>query len=822
VIGRGYPSYDGLGEFASCWGIALASDLFRVAVVGSGPGGLSAAAHAAKLGVRHVLLERADHLSDTIFKYQRGKFVMSTPDILPLRSDMPFGAGKREGILGAWDRQAADLGVNVRLNADVVRIEKIDGVFKISIADGSTVAAENVILAIGLQGNLNKLTCPGGDLPLVQYQLDDPEEYEAETIVVIGAGDAGVENAIALAKQNAVIIVNREGEFARVKQGNLSLILNAIEKGDIQCYYNSEPARVEPNAIILKTADGEARVPCDRIIARIGASAPRKFVESCGIKFPNADRSALPEVSGTYESNVPGLYIIGALGGYPLIKQAMNQGLEVIEYIVGNKIAPADEPLLQKKFAGLGAVDVDAVIAEVRAAISVFGGLNPLLLRETLLESDVHVLKKDQTVFKRNDYTSSFFTIMRGAVNIQINPFDPSVIVRLPQGAFFGEMGLISGRRRSATALAAEDCVLLETPRRTMLKLIKSVDAVRRTLDQTAIMRQVQTHLAQGVSVQDLKPLVESAELKRFRAGDVIFNQGDHGDDMHLIRSGSCTVSLRVGGRDIVLSYVPSGNYVGEMALLSDSPRSATVKAAHATETIRILGEPFKALLDQQPALKAKVEAKFRQRIMQNEQMQRTPEAGNIIQFLIEQGVGEGTDVLLIDESLCVHCDNCEKACAETHGGISRLDREAGPTYATIHVPTSCRHCEHPHCMSDCPPNAIHRAPDGEVFIDDSCIGCGNCERNCPYKVIQMASPPEEKFNIFSWLLFGKGPGPGEEMDYEKKKKAGKPAEDKQKRAVKCDMCKDIDGGAACVRACPTGAAIRVSPEEFMSVALLG
>jgi CRP-like cAMP-binding protein/thioredoxin reductase/Na+-translocating ferredoxin:NAD+ oxidoreductase RNF subunit RnfB len=799
----------------------LSQNRFRIAIVGSGPGGLSAAAHAAKLGISHVLLERTDHLSDTIYKYQRGKFVMSTPDVLPLRADVSFAAGKREGILGNWEKQVADLKTNVRFNADVVEIKKTNDVFDIRLASGDTLQAENVVLAIGLQGNLNKLTCPGADSPMVQYQLDDPEEYEAETIVVIGAGDAGVENAIALAKQNTVIILNRESEFARVKQGNLTLILNAIEKGDVQCYYSSEPARIEGKVLILNTADGEARVPCDRIIARIGASAPRKFVESCGVLFPSKDRSALPEVSSTYESNIPGLYIIGALGGYPLIKQAMNQGYEVIEYIMGNKIAPADEPLLRKKIASLKTTDVDAVINEVRSTIPVFSELNPLVMREVMLDSDVRVLKQGDIVFKRNDYTNSFFTILRGAVAIQLNPTDDTQVVKLPAGAFFGEMGLISGRRRTATVVAASDCVLVETPRRTMLKLIGTAESVRRTLDQTAIMRQVQTHLAPGVPTEALKPLVETAELKRFKPGDIIFQQGDKGDDMHLIRSGSCTVSMRVGGRDIVLSYVPSGNYIGEMALLSDAPRSATVKAAHATETIRIQGDAFKALLNAQPYLKAKVEAKFRQRIMQNEQMQRRPEAGNIIQFLIEQGVGEGTDVLLIDESLCVHCDNCEKACAETHGGISRLDREAGPSFATIHVPTSCRHCEHPHCMSDCPPNAIHRTPGGEVYIDDSCIGCGNCERNCPYKVIQLAAPPEEKFNIFSWLLFGKGPGPGEAMAYEEQKYADQPHPDKQKRAVKCDMCKGIEGGASCVRACPTGAAMRVSPEEFMSVALL-
>ena len=38
----------------------------------------------------------------------------------------------------------------------------------------------------------------------------------------------------------------------------------------------------------------------------------------------------------------------------------------------------------------------------------------------------------------------------------------------------------------------------------------------------------------------------------------------------------------------------------------------------------------------------------------------------------------------------------------------------------------------------------------------------------------------------------------------------------RRKTAVKCDMCKDITGGASCVRACPTGAAIRVKPDEFM------
>src|SRR5690349_18888251 len=79
------------------------SERVKVAIVGSGPAGLSAASRAAQLGLSHVLIEKTDHLSDTIYKYQKGKHVMATPSNLVLRSDLDFEAGKREVVLGKWD-----------------------------------------------------------------------------------------------------------------------------------------------------------------------------------------------------------------------------------------------------------------------------------------------------------------------------------------------------------------------------------------------------------------------------------------------------------------------------------------------------------------------------------------------------------------------------------------------------------------------------------------------------------------------------------------------------------------------------------------------
>jgi Fe-S-cluster-containing hydrogenase component 2 len=301
--------------------------------------------------------------------------------------------------------------------------------------------------------------------------------------------------------------------------------------------------------------------------------------------------------------------------------------------------------------------------------------------------------------------------------------------------------------------------------------------------------------------------------VKSFAGGEALFREGDAPDGLYLIRRGSVMVSRVIAGREVVLSYLSAGNYVGEMALLSQSPRMATVKAAVATEALVLSGTAFQRVAARNPRWRGEMEKLLLERLRDNAAMEARPDPGNIIGFLMQQGVGEATDVLLIDESLCVRCNNCEKACADTHDGNSRLNREAGPTFAQLHVPTSCRHCEHPHCMKDCPPDAIHRSAEGEVYIADTCIGCGNCERNCPYGVIQLAAvdPGRRRPSLWSWLLAGVGPEPGREPRVT--------AKDVPKKAVKCDMCKGLEGGAACVRACPTGAAIRVSPEQFVHFA---
>jgi len=256
----------------------MTATIFDIAIVGSGPAGLSAAARAAVLGISHVLLESdPNHAADTIFRYQKGKHVMAEPGIVPLRSDVGFVPGRREQLLDSWDREILKLGINLHYGKRVSAIHRDEhtGVFTLHTEDGAQYQSKTVILAIGLQGNIRKLGIPGEDHLRVQYTLADPEEFSGETIIVVGAGDAGIENALALAAQNTVYLMHRGEEIVICKEANRALITAAHKVGKVRICYGARTIRVEdragdlPLSYVFNDKDGETTIPCHRVIVRI-------------------------------------------------------------------------------------------------------------------------------------------------------------------------------------------------------------------------------------------------------------------------------------------------------------------------------------------------------------------------------------------------------------------------------------------------------------------------------------------------------------------------------------------------------------------------
>jgi putative YpdA family bacillithiol system oxidoreductase len=782
---------------------------YDVIVIGGGPAGLSAALHAHKNGLRTLTIEKGE-LGNTVYDYQKRKHVMAEPSVIPLRSDLPFQAGTREAILGWWESAAGEANLEIRRPEQVLEVKKEQDLFTVR-SDKGSYQGMAVIVAIGIQGNPRKLNVPGETLPHVTPRLQDPYMYEDRDILMVGAGDAAIEGVLVLCEKNRVAVVNRNQEFYRLKTA-LDLEINRkVAAGQVTAYHSAAVERIEEGYTYLKQPDREVKVKADHVFVRIGAELPRPFLEKIGVTFGSQDRAAPPVLSERYEAAVPGLYVIGAAAGYNLIKQGMNQGHDVVEHLLGRAVEPVDEPIIKEKLKALQGATQER-LAFILRTVPLISKIPAQALRDLILESTVHQMESGTCVFKEHDFSDSFYMILRGQVGIT---FEAQAAgqgpILLDQGAFFGEVSLLSGRRRSGTVTVTQPAVLIETPRKAMLRLLNAESSVKRALDEAFIVRAFRTHLLPDAEPAFLEELAAKATLCSFKAGEVVFKEGDIGDAFYLVRNGSVKAGSKAGqgagARELVKNYIPAGRFFGEMALLNpaDPRRNATVSATKHTEAIRLAKEDFDAILHRHPDFEVRIRRQVQQRLIAGRLVEaREKSLGQPINAMMQEGVFEGTDVLLIDENKCVRCDQCVAACAGTHGGQTRLYRTEGIIFANLLVPTSCRHCENPMCLSDClAGDAILRDPNGEVYIRDNCIGCGNCAKNCPYGNILMMHEKKPR-NAWNALLALVGLHKHQEEP-----------EEGPAKAVKCDLCRHDELGPACVRICPTGAAMRVSPEEY-------
>lgn len=786
--------------------------MYDVIVVGAGPAGLSAACRAKQNGMRVLVLEKGE-MANTIFDYQKGKHVMAAPHAVPLRGGVPFEAGKREVLLKNWKRAAEDAVIEIRRPEELKTIVKSGDRFTV-MTDRGEYQSAFVILAIGVQGNPRKLGVPGETLAHVSSKLSDPELYQGEDILVVGAGDAAVEVALALSAKNRVKVLNRSADFSRLKDALYNEIRQKIELKQVTAFYNAEVERIEAGYATIKMPEETVRTKADLVFVRIGADPPVGFLKKLGIAFASSDRHAPPVLSRHFETSIPGLYMIGAVAGYGLIKEGINQGYDVAEHLAGRDVEPVAEPIIREQRLRMLHGSTEERLQKVRDTIPLLADVTEAALRDVLLEAIVHPeVKARYAIYREDHFSDSLFVILRGAVEIS-RPTESGkeVFAQLGAGDFFGETSLVSGQRRAEKAKSVEDCVLFEIPRRAVLRLLKSEPSVKQAVDENFIVRALQLYLLPDASLAFLRALASRAETTPYKQGDVVYKAGDSDDSFYLVRSGSMKVTKRSssGGKEVVVNHLPVGQSFGAVELLdlSSLKRQVTVTATKASEVIRFKKKDFQTMLERYPRLAEQLRQQVQEFLLRcHEVFVREMSGDHLINRMVDSGVFEGTDVLFIDDDKCIRCDQCVQACASTHQGQTRLYRTVGKIFDNLLVPSSCRHCEHAMCLSDCPPgNAIYRNKSGEVTIDpERCIGCGNCEKNCPYGNIFMVYPtkvtePGPLDRLLNLIGLREIPVP-------ENKEAGK-------KAIKCDLCSGTEHGPACVRICPTGAAFRVSPNE--------
>lgn len=424
-------------------------------------------------------------------------------------------------------------------------------------------------------------------------------------------------------------------------------------------------------------------------------------------------------------------------------------------------------------------------------------------------------------IVRENEYSNSLYLIVTGGVeeSVLVPGGARMPLLHLTPGYFFGELGILSDRPNPTTVTATGPTYVLDMSDATLRRLMAEAEPFRERLEALHARRKLGANLRRVplfASLPDdaMNWIIERAKVRVLERGAVLGEEGETAENFVLILSGFIKVSRRgPDGVARVVTYRRDGSFSADWGLVSGQPRYDTLTANTRCEVMELSRADFAALLTQYPGMSDLFtrQAREEQTSLQVMSGPSAPPGHGYLTTLLDEGVLQSHGLLLIDERLCVDCNNCVDACVRRHGH-PRLARK-GLTVGPYLVATACRHCDDPLCLL-CPVDGIVRAPNGQITITNNCIGCGACASRCPYDNIQMADK-QRMAEIDTrqggiWALFrdlGTPRGSGALVfDHD---------DLRPKVAVKCDLCVGHADGPACVRNCPTGAAFRASGATF-------
>jgi CRP-like cAMP-binding protein len=167
---------------------------------------------------------------------------------------------------------------------------------------------------------------------------------------------------------------------------------------------------------------------------------------------------------------------------------------------------------------------------------------------------------------------------------------DGSKVAKLGAGKAFGELALINDINRTATVKAVTLCSAWTLDRQTMRNVLANQETTSRS-HKIAFLKSVQLFVKLDDST--LGQIADVMKLVDYEPNERIIKQGEVGDHFYLIQSG--TVVVTQGSKE--LTRLSTGSYFGELALISNEPRKATVTSVTALQCYTIDKLTFTSVL---------------------------------------------------------------------------------------------------------------------------------------------------------------------------------------------------------------------------------
>jgi putative peptide zinc metalloprotease protein len=246
-------------------------------------------------------------------------------------------------------------------------------------------------------------------------------------------------------------------------------------------------------------------------------------------------------------------------------------------------------------------VDSKANRLKILRRVPLFVDLSPLELDRVARSLKTERFSAGETVIRQDEPGDKFYIVERG--NVTVWKTGPDGVeekqAKLGPGQYFGEMALVTHAPRNAAVRAETPVQLLSLDQgdfdRLVSQYVSLAEQVNTNVRHSWLLRGMPIFDELGSQALDL--LAARLQPETFKAGEVVFREGEAGDRFYIIESGQLLVTQSVNGQEVEISRRRPGEYVGEIALLQNRPRTATIAAAVDSTLLGLQAEHFHELV---------------------------------------------------------------------------------------------------------------------------------------------------------------------------------------------------------------------------------
>ncbi|MGW8226978.1 MAG: cyclic nucleotide-binding domain-containing protein [Anaerolineales bacterium] len=205
-----------------------------------------------------------------------------------------------------------------------------------------------------------------------------------------------------------------------------------------------------------------------------------------------------------------------------------------------------------------------------------------------------------ELIIREGEPGDKFYILERGKASVW--RFDEDQVERKIDekgpGQYFGEVALVSSAPRNASVRADTPATTLTLDYSDFNQCVRQYINLANEVDENVKY----SWLLRGMPIfdelpsQELDQLATLLEPKTLAAGEILFEEGDQGDRFYIVESGEVIISREIDGEQVEISRREAGEYFGEIALLQNRPRTATVAASIDTRLLSLKAEHFQQL----------------------------------------------------------------------------------------------------------------------------------------------------------------------------------------------------------------------------------